>query len=377
MTDPRDERWMRLALGLAARGLGRVWPNPAVGCVIVRRDDAGRDRVVGRGWTQRGGRPHAETETLKAAGEAARGATAYVSLEPCAHQGHTGPCAKALIEAGIGRVVATIEDPDPRVSGAGLRMLRDAGVEVESGCLEAAAKDLNEGFLLRVARQRPLVSLKLALSLDGRIAAGDGRSKWLTGDAARNVVHWLRATHDAVLVGSETVLADDPQLTCRLSGLEDRSPIRIVVDRRLRIPIGSRLVDSAGAVPLWIFTGLDAAERAADVLHRVGAEVFRLSAEAMGDRMMAHVLLRLGERGITRLLVEGGSRVAGALLAADLVDRLYLFQAPVMLGSDALPAFDLKGLGAPDQAPRWRPVAERHLGADLLRVYEPSRETGI
>ena len=231
---------MHAALTLARRGLGDVWPNPAVGCVLVN----GR-RVVGRGWTQFGGRPHAETEALRRAGPVSRGATAYISLEPCDHHGETAPCTEALISSGISRAVIAIEDPDTRVCGRGEARLRAAGIAVDMGVCRAAAAEVNAGFLLRVTEGRPLVTLKVATTLDGRIATGSGDSRWITGDAARIVAHRLRAEHDAVIVGSNTALADDPELTCRLPGMERRSPVRIVLDGRLRVPSTAKLVRTA------------------------------------------------------------------------------------------------------------------------------------
>src|SRR5690349_11673310 len=247
-TDRRsaDLEHMGAALSLAVRNLGQVWPNPAVGCVVV--DAMGY--VVGRGWTQRGGRPHAETEALAMAGERARGGTAYVTLEPCAHHGKTPPCVDALIAAGIARCVAALEDPDPRVSGGGFAKLREAGIEVEIGLLADAAREANVGFLTRVTTGRPFVALKLATSLDGRIATRSRESRWITGEEARAFGHLLRATHDAIAVGSGTVLADNPELTCRLKGLEDRSPVRLVFDRRGRVPTDSRIF--TGGAPTWI-----------------------------------------------------------------------------------------------------------------------------
>src|SRR5712691_553149 len=240
---------MRAALALARRGLGNVWPNPAVGCVIARNS-----KVVGRGWTQPGGRPHAETEALARAGGAAQGATAYVTLEPCSHWGRTPPCADALIAAAVGRVVVAIEDSDPRVAGGGLARLRAAGIAVETGLGAADAAEINAGFLQRVRLGRPLVTLKLATSLDGRIATAAGESRWITGPAARDHAHLLRATHDAILVGTGTVLADDPQLTCRLPGLAGCSPVRVVLDRQLRIPPGADIIAEARQVPTWLVT---------------------------------------------------------------------------------------------------------------------------
>ncbi len=231
-----DARHMRHALTLSERALGSVSPNPAVGCVIVRDGI-----VVGRGWTQRGGRPHAEVVALRQAGHAAKGATAYVTLEPCAHIGQTPPCANALIEAGVARVVATVEDPDPRVSGRGFAMLRAAEIAVETDVLRDEAAALNAGFFLRITKKRPLVSLKLAVSADGKIARAPGGDQWITGEEARAFGHLMRARNDAILAGIETVLADDPELTCRVPGLEDRSPLRVVLDSKLRLPMASKL----------------------------------------------------------------------------------------------------------------------------------------
>src|SRR5918994_6733853 len=228
----QDRAHMAAALALSRRGLVNTWPNPAVGCVIVREG-----RVVGRGWTQPGGRPHAETEALARAGDQARGATAYVTLEPCSHWGRTPPCCDALIAAGVARVVVATGDPDPRVDGRGMRRLREAGIAVDQGLLEAEARAVIAGFVRRITRGLPLVTLKLATTLDGRIATASGESRWITGAAARRAAHALRARHDAVLVGSGTVLADDPDLTCRLPGMERGVPIaRVVADARLRTP---------------------------------------------------------------------------------------------------------------------------------------------
>ena len=276
-TSPPDEldgRFMALALRLAERGLGRTWPNPAVGCVVVKDG-----RVVGRGWTQPGGRPHAEVEALSRAGARALGATVYVSLEPCAHYGRTPPCTMALIHAGVRRVVAATLCPDRRVDGKGVAQLRQAGIEVDLGLMGAEAEALNAGFLLKERAGRPLVTLKLATSLDGRIATRTGASRWITGEAARARGHWLRATHDALMIGSGTALADDPSLTCRLPGLEARSPVRVVLDGRLRLPATSRLAATAGAVATWLFTRhpAGAPERAA-ALAAQGVELIEVGA---------------------------------------------------------------------------------------------------
>jgi diaminohydroxyphosphoribosylaminopyrimidine deaminase / 5-amino-6-(5-phosphoribosylamino)uracil reductase len=351
-----DRIHMRHALALAERALGTTAPNPAVGCVIVSAEG----RVVGRGFTQAGGRPHAEAVALAQAGEEARGATAYVTLEPCAHQGGTPPCALALVEAGVARVVAAVEDPDPRVCGKGIAMLWDNGVEVASGVLAEDAAALNAGFFLRVKEGRPLVTLKIAQSLDGKTATVSGQSKWITGPDARAYGHLLRAKHDAILVGIETALADDPELACRLPGLEDRSPLRVVLDTRLRLKPGSKLA-RPGTVVFTVVDGkLD------------GVETVRTQRDARGRPDIGAVLKELGRRGITRLLVEGGASVHAAFLDRDLADRLELFRAPMVIGAsgrsavDALAALDL------DEASRFVPLDTRKLGADLLESFSRS-----
>jgi diaminohydroxyphosphoribosylaminopyrimidine deaminase/5-amino-6-(5-phosphoribosylamino)uracil reductase len=355
---------MMLALRLARRGLGRVWPNPAVGCVIVRDGS-----VVGRGWTQTGGRPHAETEAIKRAREGARGAVAYVSLEPCAHHGGTRPCAEALIEAGVTRVVAAVSDPDPRVSGRGLRMLEIAGIAVESGVCAAQAKALNAGFFRRVETGRPLVTLKSALTLDGRIATAAGHSQWITGEEARRRSHILRADHDAILIGSNTALADDPMLTCRLPGLEERSPLRIVLDRRRRLHTRLALVKSADRVPTWVVTsdGPDTVWHAD--LRAAGCEVVALRGPDSDDTVVMRLLDLLAGRGITRLLVEGGSVLQAAFCQAGAADRLVLFRAPTVFGGDGLPAFAPFGVGSVSDALVFDRIGVEEVGQDVLETY--------
>jgi diaminohydroxyphosphoribosylaminopyrimidine deaminase/5-amino-6-(5-phosphoribosylamino)uracil reductase len=364
MTAAFDERHMTAALALARRGLGNVWPNPAVGCVIVNEG-----QVVGRGWTQPGGRPHAETEALARAGDAARGATAYVTLEPCCHWGRTPPCIEALIASGVSRVVAAVEDPDPRVAGGGLARLREAGISVETGLCAGEAEEINAGFFRRVRIGRPLVTLKLATSLDGRIATASGESRWITGPAARQRTHLLRATHDAILVGTATVLADDPLLTCRLPGLERRSPVRVALDRNLVIPPSARLVAEAGEVPTWFITATGSEPERREALRCAGVEIIDAALDAAGRIDLGDALLRLGERGLTRLLVEGGGRLAAALLRARLVDRLVWLHAPLLLGGDGVPAVAALGLGALAEAPGFAPVSSERVGADLLSTY--------
>ena len=356
---------MRAALGLARRGLGTVWPNPSVGCVLV---SAGR--VVGRGVTASGGRPHAETQALAQAGAAARGATAYVTLEPCSHHGQTPPCADALIEAGIARAVIAIEDPDPRVAGRGIAALRKAGIETEIGCGAELARELNAGFFKRIELGRPLVTLKMATSLDGRTATHRGESQWITGEPARAFGHLLRAEHDAILIGSGTALSDDPRLDCRLPGLEGRSPLRVVVDGHLVMPLTSKLVAGAKDRPLWVLTRPDNPPARLSALAECGAEVIELPMSREGRVDLAAGLKVLGERGLTRLLVEAGGHLAAALLRAQLVDRLVWIQAPIILGGDGLPAAMPLGFDRLAEAPRWRRLSSGRLGADMIEILE-------
>jgi diaminohydroxyphosphoribosylaminopyrimidine deaminase/5-amino-6-(5-phosphoribosylamino)uracil reductase len=359
-----DVRSMRAALALARRGLGTVWPNPAVGCVIIKDG-----RVAGRGWTQPGGRPHGETEALGRARETARGATAYVSLEPCCHWGRTPPCVDALIAAGVRRVVVPLEDPDPRVSGGGLRRLRAAGLAVETGLCAAEAAEINAGFFSRLRRGRPLVTLKLATSLDGRIAIASGESQWITGPPARERAHALRAAHDAIMVGTGTVLADDPQLTCRLPGLGHRSPVRVVIDRHLRIPPTTRLAASARDVPTWILTLPSADPGRRQALLDSGITVIDVEPEADATIGLAAALAAVGERGITRLLVEGGGRLAAAFARARLIDRLAWVHAPLLIGNDGFPAMAGLGLEALAAAPRFERLSAEIVGDDVLTVF--------
>jgi len=363
---------MRAALALAARGLGRVWPNPAVGCVLVRDQGDGVPVIIARGWTAPGGRPHAETLALTRAGGRARGSTAYITLEPCAHHGETPPCVDALIAAGIGRAVIAIEDPDPRVAGRGIAALEAAGIAVTTGVCAGEAQELNAGFLLRHRAGRPLVMLKTATSLDGRIATAAGKSRWITGEAARARGHLLRAQFDAILVGAGTVAADDPELTCRLPGLEDRSPVRIVMDSRLRTPVDARVIATAGVVPTWVIAaeGADRADRArAAALEKAGAEVIEVAADGDGRPAVDAVLHALAGRGITRLLVEGGSEVTSAFLRAGRVDRLAWFRAARVLGGDGLGAIGPLGLAEPKDGPAFRRTGLVDLGQDVLETY--------
>jgi len=355
---------MRTALALARRGLGTVWPNPAVGCVIVEER-----QVVGRGWTQPGGRPHGETEALRRAGDAARGAAAYVSLEPCCHWGRTPPCVDALITAGVRRVVVALEDPDPRVAGEGLRRLRAAGLDVDVGLCAEEAAEVNAGFLSRLRLGRPLVTLKFATSLDGRIATASGESQWISGPPARERAHALRASHDAIMVGTGTAVADDPQLTCRLPGLDHRSPVRVVIDRHLRIPPAARLIADAHVVPTWVLTlpSADPDRRAAFLASRV--TLIDVDPDRAGQVDLAAALTALGERGITRLLVEGGAGLAAAFFRARLVDRLVWVHAPLAIGGDGIPAIAGLDLAALADAPAFERLSTETIGDDVLTTF--------
>jgi diaminohydroxyphosphoribosylaminopyrimidine deaminase/5-amino-6-(5-phosphoribosylamino)uracil reductase len=360
-----DLEHLRTALLLGERGLGRVAPNPAVGCVIV--DAAGH--VVGRGNTQPGGRPHAETEALRMAGEAARGGTAYVTLEPCSHHGKTPPCADALVAAGIKRCVVALKDPFPEVNGRGIQRLQDAGIEVDVGMLSDEAEETNLGFLTKVRHNRPMVTLKIASSLDGKIATRSGDSKWITGELARAHGHRLRATHDAILVGSGTVLTDDPELTCRLPGLKDRSPVRVILDGRLRTPLTSKLVTGAAQVRTVLITSRGHDKKERQPYQDAGVEVLAVIGDEVGHPNPPYVLAALMELGITRLLVEGGATVAAAFLKAGLVDRIHWFRAPGVIGGDGLASISEIGLDRAEHMNRFERTALFAAGADTVEIY--------
>jgi len=361
-----DRRFMQLALTLGRRGQGRTWPNPAVGAVVVK------DGVmIGRGWTQPGGRPHAEPEALKRAGEAARGATLYVTLEPCSHIGKSPPCADAIIAAGIARAVSAIEDPNPEVAGQGHAKLRAAGISVDIGLGAAEAARDHAGHFRRVRDRRPHVILKLAVSSDDKIGAAGRKPVAISGEAAKARVHLLRAQCDAILVGIGTVRADDPLLTCRLSGMAARSPVRVVLDRNLRIPGSSRLVHSARETPLWVMTSSLAEAAAAMKLGAAGAQVIRVATATPPPGLdLAAVLHALSEKGITRLLVEGGARVASSFVAAGLVDEVWLLRGAEPVGADGVAALDALPLTSITQSPSFRVRASESLQNDTLTIYE-------
>ncbi|MEQ9695415.1 bifunctional diaminohydroxyphosphoribosylaminopyrimidine deaminase/5-amino-6-(5-phosphoribosylamino)uracil reductase RibD [Shimia sp. SDUM112013] len=353
---------MALALQLGRRGQGRTWPNPAVGCVIVK-DGV----IVGRGWTQPGGRPHAEPVALAQAGQAARGATAYVTLEPCSHHGQTPPCAQALIGAGVARVVVAVGDSDARVSGRGFAMLQDAGIEVTIGVLaEEAARDL-QGFFLKTEQGRPFLTLKLASSLDGRIATASGESQWITGPEARRMVHAMRARHDGVLVGGGTARADDPSLTVRGLGTIQQ-PVRIVASRRLDLPLSGNLARTAHEVPVWIAHGHDADPLLVDSWAGLGATLLPCDVE-QGQLSVRSLLQALGAQGMTRVFCEGGGALAASLLSADLVDELITFEAGLAIGAEGTPSLAAMGLARLAAAPRLRLVSHQQVGADLMAVW--------
>lgn len=358
-----DRAFMAVALRLARRGIGRTADNPSVGCVLVRDG-----RIVGRARTSDGGRPHAEANALERAGPAARGATAYVTLEPCAHWGRTPPCSQALIDAGVARVVVAVEDPDPRVDGGGLAMLRAAGIDVVSGVERAAGETVHADYLACRRAGRPIVTLKLAASLDGRIATATGASRWITGPEARARGHLMRARHDAILVGSGTASADDPALTCRLPGLEAQSPVRVVLDSRLSLSPSSRLAATAGQVPTWLICadGEDSSRR--EALAGLGVTVLPVAPDAEGRPAIAAVLSVLAARGIKSVLVEGGAAVAAAFLRANAVDTLALFRAPVAIGGDGRAALDGLCVTDLDGAPRFLSDGIECLGADTLET---------
>jgi diaminohydroxyphosphoribosylaminopyrimidine deaminase/5-amino-6-(5-phosphoribosylamino)uracil reductase len=331
---------MRLALSLGMRGVGNTWPNPAVGCVLVKDG-----RIVGRGWTADSGRPHAETIAIENAGADAKGATAYVTLEPCSHQGETPPCAEALANAGVARVVAAIIDADPRVSGSGLALLQDRGIEVEHGLCAEAARDANQGFFTRIALGRPAFTLKMATTLDGRIATQTGDSRWITGEGARAMAHQMRARHDAVMIGNGTLSADNPTLTARLDGIGNARRPRIVLDGRLRIRLDSNLLQTISDAPLWVVTKAGAHDdEKLNPLRDAGAEVIEIATGADDQIDLKDLAAHLGGLGLTSVLVEGGGTLAASMLRADLVDRVAWFRAPAILGGDAMPAVGALGI---------------------------------
>ena len=362
-----DETFMQGALVLARRGLGQAWPNPAVGAIVVRPGDRGE--IISRGWTKPGGRPHAERVALDKAGGRAQGCTLYVTLEPCAHHGQTPPCTEAIIKAGIARMVCSAADPDPRVSGKGLAQLRAAGIEIAEGVLATEGQQLSLGHRLRVTQHRPLVQLKIAVGADGLIAEGDGAPVWTTGEQARAHGHLLRARADAILVGRGTVAADDPALTCRLPGMAERSPVRIVLDSNLSLPEKTKLMATLNDAPLWVCCSEAVEEKNVHTLMDKGAQVIQVASASQGGLDPLAVLTALAERGITRLLIEGGPHISQSFWSANLVDEVYVYQGPEPVGAGGLDALARDGLKAVQNAASFAASPVRKLGGDTLRVY--------
>jgi diaminohydroxyphosphoribosylaminopyrimidine deaminase / 5-amino-6-(5-phosphoribosylamino)uracil reductase len=351
-------RFMRVALSLARRNLGQTWPNPAVGALLVKDG-----RIIGEGYTARGGRPHAETIAIEQAGKKVKGSTLYVTLEPCAHQGKTPPCTDAIINAGIARVVIACRDPHPQVNGQGVAQLAQAGVDIVEGAGESEAREINRGFFSVVEKKRPYIALKIATSSDGKIAYADGKSQWITGESARAYAHLLRAQHDTIVTGIGTVLADNPRLTCRLSDLEEKSPVRVIFDSELKIPADSHLIKTAREIPTWVMTAADTNK----ILEKSGVKLFKVKSGASG--LDIHDALRLlVEQGITRVMVEAGNKLNTAFLQNGLVDRIYWFRAPAVIGDKGLAAVE----GGLDTAltSGWQSVEQRLLAPDTLEVLE-------
>ncbi len=357
-----DARFMRLAFTLGRRGLGNTWPNPAVGAVIVK-DGV----IVGRGWTQIHGRPHAEVEALRRAKKAAQGATMYVTLEPCSHQGKTPPCADAIIKAGIARVVSALEDPNPDVAGQGHARLRDKGVTVDVALGADEARDVHAGHIMRVTQARPRVTLKLAVSDDGKAGLAGRKPASITGEAARVRVFQMRAASDAIMVGIGTILSDNPQLSCRLPGMFERSPVRVVLDAGLKLPLMTAVVATVRETPTWVFTSSKPSAIAEEILQHKGCKVFRVG-EVDGQLDLKDVLKVLAEQGITRLMVEGGPKLAGSFAAAGLVDELALLRGAKTIGAGGIDP--LEGMPLDGFTGQLHARGSEKLGPDTLEHYE-------
>ena len=353
---------MALALALGRRAQGRTWPNPAVGCVLVRDG-----QVVGRGWTADGGRPHAEPQALQQAGSKARGATAYVTLEPCAHHGKTPPCAQALIDAGVAEVVAAVGDRDPRVNGAGFAMLRTAGISVTTGVRAEEASQDHAGFFLRITEHRPFVTLKLANSFDGRIATANGESQWITQAPARRAVHALRARHDAVMIGGGTARQDDPTLTVRGLGITNQ-PVRVVLSKNLDLPNNSAFERTLDMAQLWLCHSGDVSKKRKKDWQKAGAELIECR-EKEGGIVLKDTLAKLANRGLTRIFCEGGGMLAASLIKADIVDEIVGFQAGVILGAEGQPAIGPLGLEHLQDAHRYGLVRTTTVGPDVMNLW--------
>jgi len=356
-----DERYMRLALALGRRNLGRTWPNPAVGAVIVK-DGV----IIGRGWTQDGGRPHAEVEALRRARKLAQGATMYVTLEPCAHHGKTPPCADAIIRSGIARVVSALEDPNPEVAGQGHERMRAKGIAVEVGpCAEEARRD-HAGHITRLTQGRPYVTVKLAISADGKAGLPGRKPAPITNKTARDRVFQMRACSDAIMVGIGTVLADDPQLTCRLPGMFERSPVRVVIDEKLILPLSTSVVATVRETPTWVFTSRRPSQIAEEILQEKGCKVFRV--DESGDQLdLRQVLKVLAEQGITRLMLEGGPILAASFVENDLVDEAVLLHGVKSVGVSGIDP--LEGMPLDTLTGRLNSIGSEKLDVDTIETF--------
>ena len=359
-----DEKWMGLALRLARRGLGNVYPNPSVRCILVKEN-----RVVGRGWTQKGGRPHAEVMALRQAGEASQGATAYCTLEPCAHFGKSAPCCDALINAGVSSVVVAMRDPDPRVDGRGLEKLKRSGIKVKEGICSEQALKIMEGFLSVVRTGSPVITLKIAMSIDSRISTKNGESKWITGEASRKYGHLLRANHDAILTGIGTIITDNPRLDCRLKGLEERSPVRVLLDTNLRVSMNSNFVGMARDKDTFLFTSVKTDEAKREKLVALGLKVVTLCVDEDGQLPVRKCLKVLAKNGITTILIEAGGQVASSLVRHDLVDKLIVYRAPIVIGGDGIAACHPIGVEGLDDAKKFNLQKLQEIDGDIMEFY--------
>lgn len=362
-----DYAYMKMALDLSRRGLGFVYPNPAVGCVIVKNN-----HVIARGWTGNGGRPHAETIALSRTADG-EGSTVYVTLEPCSHHGETPPCAEALIEAKVTKVIIATGDPDPRVSGDGIKILEQAGIEVELGLMKEEADFIHQGFFQKTEQMRPLVTVKVASSKDGKISKSEGEQNWVTGPISRRRGHLYRANHDAIMVGIGTALIDDPMLDCRTPGLSDRSPIRVLLDTDLRIPASSKLCKSSKDIPLWIMTNCDDQEKIAKLI-KCGAEIFHVETNQDGKLDLEHVMKLLAGQGITRLLSEGGAQLNASLFRAGLVDRLIWFKSDLTVGENGVNALYDMAINDLDQHLNLSLLGEGTTGSDHWQEFRILRQ---
>ena len=368
MDTDTDIQHMRNALDLASGGAGWVSPNPLVGCVLVRQGE-----IVGRGYHQRFGGPHAEIHALREAGDQARGATLYVTLEPCCHTGKTPPCTDAILESQVERVIVAMRDPNPRVDGGGLSRLEKAGVGVTVGVCESAARRLNEAFIKHITTRQPFVTGKSAITLDGKIATRNGSSRWITGEAARAVGHQMRHASDAIMVGIGTASQDDPQLTTRIPGQPVSNPLRVVVDSNLRLSPGARVSDVAEDRRTLVATTEQAPVTRAQALQERGVEVIRLPAQSDGRVDLGKLCKALGERDIASLLVEGGAALTTALLEQHLIDKMVFFVAPKIIGGDGVNVFGPCGVDSMEQALPMRELTSRSVGNDVMLEAYPAR----